>query len=257
MAALCDCRHSASGARSKQAEYRRLATAPAASPLRPAARAEEPWHPGPRPARALARLGGRLSAAARQHSSNRLHQLLRADLLRLAAAPAGCTAAGSRRSAREAPYRLGLTGPSRETPRSLSLTGGAATKTALSQRCGVPPPLCRPCHGISSLNRFTRSDSACPAARHPNRFGLDVSNLARAAEVHRMPRPLSGECDFGQERGMPDTPEDSYCVPMPGIKTNRRQSARSPQEPAASVHAVGAGQPGRTNSETRGPTWLR
>jgi hypothetical protein len=130
VAALCDCRRSACRACSKQSEHRRLATAPS---------------------RALAGLGGRLSAAARQHSLNYLHQLLRAALLRLAAAQAGCTAALSCRSSSEAPY-LGLTGPSRETPRSLSLTGGAATKTPLSQRCGLPPPLCRPRHAISSPN---------------------------------------------------------------------------------------------------------
>jgi hypothetical protein len=78
MPALCDCRRSACRARSKHSEHRRLATA-------------------------LAGLGGRLSAAAGQHSSNRLHQLLRAALLALAAAPAGSTAATPRRSACEAP----------------------------------------------------------------------------------------------------------------------------------------------------------
>jgi hypothetical protein len=117
MPALRDCRRSACCARSKHSEHRRLATAPAG-------------------------LGGRLAAAAGQHSSNCLHQLLRAALLRLAAAPACCTAAGPRRSACE-------------TPGGLSLTAGAAPKAALSKRCSLPPPLCllcRPCHGISSLN---------------------------------------------------------------------------------------------------------
>ena len=135
MPALCDCGRSACRARSKHSEHRRLATAPSTSPLRRAARAQETSHPGQRPARAFAGLGGRLSAAAGQHASNCLHQLLRAALLGLAAAPARRTAARPRRSACE-------------TARCLSLTAGAATKTVLSQRCGLPPPLCRPCHGI-------------------------------------------------------------------------------------------------------------
>jgi hypothetical protein len=139
MAAFCDCGGSACRARSEQAEHRRLAPAPSASPL-------------------LAGLRGRPPAAPRKDSSNQLNQLLSAALLGLGAAPAECTAAGSRRSASKAPYRLGL-----------SLTGGAATKTALSQRRGLPPPLCRPCHGVPPWSRFTSSDSACPAARHPNR----------------------------------------------------------------------------------------
>lgn len=111
--ALRDCRRSACRARSQRSEHRRLATS-------------------------LAGLGGRLSVAAGQYSSNCLHQLLRAALLGLAAAPACCTARGPRRSACE-------------TPGCLSLIAGTAPKTAVSKRCGIPPPLCllcRPCHGI-------------------------------------------------------------------------------------------------------------
>ena len=71
MAALCHCRRSACCARSKQAEYRRLATAPFASLLGPAERAQEPSHYGNRPARAPA--GGRSSAVAGKHAPNSLH----------------------------------------------------------------------------------------------------------------------------------------------------------------------------------------
>jgi hypothetical protein len=132
MAALCHRRCSACRARSKQAEDRRLATAPGASLLGSAERAQKPSHYGNRPARAPA--GGRLSAAGK-HASNPLHELLSAALLGLPAAPARRAPAGSSRSPCEASRRL-------------SLTGGAATKTALSQRRGFPPPLCRPCHGV-------------------------------------------------------------------------------------------------------------
>jgi hypothetical protein len=71
MAALCHCRRSACRARSKQAEHRRLATAPRASLLGPAERAQETSHHGNRPARTPA--GGRFSAAAGQHAPNSLH----------------------------------------------------------------------------------------------------------------------------------------------------------------------------------------
>jgi len=147
MAALCHCRRSACRARSKQAEHRRLATAPCASLLVSAERAQETSHSGDRPARAPA--GGRFSAAAGKHASNPLHQLLSAALLGLRAASARRALAGSRRSTSEAPCRLGLTGTRREASRRPSLIGGAASKAALSPRRGLPPPLgSRSCHGV-------------------------------------------------------------------------------------------------------------
>jgi hypothetical protein len=85
MAALCDCRRSACCARSKRSEDRWFASAPPASPLLRAKRAHPVPHRSHRAARAL---GGRLSSAARKHSSNYPHQLLGAALLGLAAATA-------------------------------------------------------------------------------------------------------------------------------------------------------------------------
>jgi hypothetical protein len=143
MAALCHRRRSACRARSKQAEHRRLATAPCASLLGPTERAQEPS-------------SGRFSAAGKL-ASNPLHQLLGAALLGLPAAPA----------------------------RRLSLTGGAATKTALSLRRGFPPRLCRPSHDVPP---WTGLQDPTARARRPviQTDSLRISTWGPAERIRRV-----------------------------------------------------------------------
>jgi hypothetical protein len=198
LATLCRCGRGARRAGSQQAEKRALAATRPAASIVPSERAHEIAHPGSPPARALARLRGRGSAAGHQ-APHSLHKPLSAGLLGLPPELARRAGTGSRGRASEAPPRLRITGTARGTPGRLPLTSGAARKASLPQHDGLAPPFCfSSCHGGPPLTRL-RDRDCVPRSRviqtdwlrirnpgHPRRVGRNVADPAESRRRGRI-----------------------------------------------------------------------